>query len=257
MEVHAHTHTPRKKWTHYFWEFLMLFLAVFCGFLAEYQLEHTIERQRAKEYAQSLYKDLQSDTADIRKAGLYENFVVAAIDSLVNFISSPNPAKKSGTLYYYMRFATWRYNVDWNKATLDQLVSSGNLRYFTNMKLVTTLSKYNTVANMITDTDNRIAEKRMRAAAIRDYIGIAKYERVFSSITMDDIFNETKNAFIDSLRNTDMPIQNNSSDMLNAFANALLDTKGNRRAQQEKNYPLALGLAIEILDLLRKEYHLK
>ena len=30
MEVHAHTHTPRKKWTHYFWEFLMLFLAVFC-----------------------------------------------------------------------------------------------------------------------------------------------------------------------------------------------------------------------------------
>jgi hypothetical protein len=28
MEVHAHTHTERKKWTHYFWEFLMLFLAV-------------------------------------------------------------------------------------------------------------------------------------------------------------------------------------------------------------------------------------
>ena len=34
MEVHAHSHTPQKeKWTHYFWEFLMLFLAVFCGFL--------------------------------------------------------------------------------------------------------------------------------------------------------------------------------------------------------------------------------
>jgi hypothetical protein len=35
MEVHAHSHTARKKWTHYFWEFLMLFLAVFCGFMAE------------------------------------------------------------------------------------------------------------------------------------------------------------------------------------------------------------------------------
>jgi hypothetical protein len=31
MEVHAHTHTARKKWTHYFWEFIMLFLAVSCG----------------------------------------------------------------------------------------------------------------------------------------------------------------------------------------------------------------------------------
>ena len=35
MEVHSHTHTERKKFTHYLWEFLMLFLAVFCGFLAE------------------------------------------------------------------------------------------------------------------------------------------------------------------------------------------------------------------------------
>jgi hypothetical protein len=35
MEVHHHAHTARKKWTHYFWEFLMLFVAVFCGFLAE------------------------------------------------------------------------------------------------------------------------------------------------------------------------------------------------------------------------------
>ena len=50
MEVHHHAHTARKKWTHYFWEFLMLFLAVFCGFLAEYQLEHTIEHQREKQY---------------------------------------------------------------------------------------------------------------------------------------------------------------------------------------------------------------
>jgi hypothetical protein len=23
MEVHAHTHTERKKWIHYLWEFLM------------------------------------------------------------------------------------------------------------------------------------------------------------------------------------------------------------------------------------------
>ena len=52
MEIHHHAHGSdpdsstssghrgRKKWTHYFWEFLMLFLAVFCGFLAENQREH-------------------------------------------------------------------------------------------------------------------------------------------------------------------------------------------------------------------------
>ena len=58
MELHAHTHTPRKKWTHYFWEFLMLFLAVFCGFLAEYQLDHKIERDREKKFIQTFIEDL-------------------------------------------------------------------------------------------------------------------------------------------------------------------------------------------------------
>ena len=48
MEVHHRSHTTGKKWTHYFWEFLMLFLAVFCGFLAENQREHVIEKKREK-----------------------------------------------------------------------------------------------------------------------------------------------------------------------------------------------------------------
>jgi hypothetical protein len=63
MEVHAHTHTERKKWFHYLWEFLMLFLAVFCGFLAEYLLEHKIERERGHQYISSFYEDLKTDTS--------------------------------------------------------------------------------------------------------------------------------------------------------------------------------------------------
>ena len=47
MEVHHHPHTSGKKWTHYFWEFLMLFLAVFCGFIAENFREHQIEKKEA------------------------------------------------------------------------------------------------------------------------------------------------------------------------------------------------------------------
>ena len=70
MEVHHHAHPStspghRKKWSHYFWEFIMLFLAVFCGFLAENQREHMIEHQREKKFATSLYEDLKKDTADL------------------------------------------------------------------------------------------------------------------------------------------------------------------------------------------------
>ena len=68
MEVHHHAHTPRKKWAHYFWEFFMLFLAVFCGMLAEYKLEHIIEHQREKKYIHSLIKDVELDIAALQKS---------------------------------------------------------------------------------------------------------------------------------------------------------------------------------------------
>jgi hypothetical protein len=62
MEVHHHSQTPRKKWTHYFWEFLMLFLAVFAGFLAENQREHIVEHQRERKFANRLLSDLRQDS---------------------------------------------------------------------------------------------------------------------------------------------------------------------------------------------------
>ena len=43
----------------------MLFLAVFCGFFAEYQLEHKIERDRAKELAKSFYEELKGDSSNM------------------------------------------------------------------------------------------------------------------------------------------------------------------------------------------------
>ena len=67
MEVHAHSHSARKKWTHYFWEFLMLFLAVTLGFLVENQREHYIEHQRANSYAANKYQELKKDTLDLHK----------------------------------------------------------------------------------------------------------------------------------------------------------------------------------------------
>jgi hypothetical protein len=84
MEVHAHTHTARKKWHHYFWEFLMLFLAVFCGFLAENQREHYVEGTRAKEYAKSLLSDMKEDTVEISGGILQNSFMVEAFDSCIS-----------------------------------------------------------------------------------------------------------------------------------------------------------------------------
>src|SRR5215204_6589542 len=89
MEVHAHTHTPRKKWTHYFWEFLMLFLAVFCGFLAENWREHYIEHKRSQGLSISLKKDLTRDTTVLRGIIYNRNERTEIFNKLLDEIEKP------------------------------------------------------------------------------------------------------------------------------------------------------------------------
>ena len=130
MEVHAHSHTARKKWTHYFWEFLMLFLAVFCGFLAEYQLEHTIEHQREKIYMKSLVADLKSDTSEIRAVIEFNIIKFHGLDTLASSLNKELISEEDEIQLYYLnrRYAVNIYTMIFNDRTIRQLLSSGNLR---------------------------------------------------------------------------------------------------------------------------------
>jgi hypothetical protein len=129
MEVHAHSHTARKKWTHYFWEFLMLFLAVFCGFLAEYQLEHKIEKERGKQYIESLYEDLKTDTT---RLGLLINSDKDKIAGLSNMMTCYDAVTKNlkstlcmGILIKYSKTNAAFQLTD---RTLRQLANAGGFR---------------------------------------------------------------------------------------------------------------------------------
>src|SRR5687767_8589453 len=129
MEVHSHTHTPRKKWTHYFWEFLMLFLAVFCGFLAEYKLEHTIEHQREKQYIRSLVADLESDQTVLSQHILHVKTGISMMDSVITILNTPMLIEiHSGSLYYLARLGPRLSPLSTNNRTFEQLKNSGNFR---------------------------------------------------------------------------------------------------------------------------------
>jgi hypothetical protein len=129
MEVHAHTHTERKKWTHYFWEFLMLFLAVFCGFLAEYQLEHTIEHNRERQLMQSMVEDLCDDTTGI-KENLSEVFSRKEfIDSILLQLSENDISEQSIRIAgKYTIPALARIPFTFTDRTSTQLKNSGGMR---------------------------------------------------------------------------------------------------------------------------------
>ena len=138
MEVHAHTHTPRKKWTHYLWEFLMLFLAVFSGFLAENFREHKVEQQRAKELAISFYDELKRDSVTMQTVQMNRLKRDSSFTYLKKYFRdrSITNCSKSFSINFNYAFIVFGSNIFEPKdAILDQLKNSGSLRYFKNTEL--------------------------------------------------------------------------------------------------------------------------
>jgi len=133
MEVHAHTHTERKKWTHYFWEFLMLFLAVFCGFLAENLREHQIEKKREKEYILSMIEDLKEDTASFNLLIKINSRTNEKIDTLIALLKGDERNTSVKKIYYLARTIPLSdMDLVFQNKTFEQLKGSGGFRLIQN-----------------------------------------------------------------------------------------------------------------------------
>jgi len=148
--THAHHlhNSFRKNIRHYFFEFLMLFLAVFCGFLAENWREQFQEQKREKEFIHSIVEDLKSDTLQSNIILVQLKKTSAGIDSVLNALSSPEVFENSNKVY-----GLWTKNLDIrafvsNDRTIQQLKNSGELRLMRNKAVSDGIMKYDqTVKN--------------------------------------------------------------------------------------------------------------
>ena len=144
MDTHAqHLHkAPGKGIWHYIFEFIMLFLAVFCGFLAENIRENKIEGVRATEFSKSLIQDLQNDIIAIHAHQNTASTYMSVVDSLLSLSQTKLVDRNSAKFSFYTRFAYWTSPLVWNRATFEQIKNSGSLRYFKNQSLLGKIMKY-------------------------------------------------------------------------------------------------------------------
>jgi len=142
MEVHAHTHSERKRFTHYLWEFLMLFLAVFCGFLAENMREHTVERNREKQFMQSMVEDLKADTASIATTNRFRVARLKMFDSLSKALIEKKYTETGSSVYYWGRSISRRTFFFSADGTMEQLKNSGGLRLIHSKAIVDKIMAY-------------------------------------------------------------------------------------------------------------------
>ena len=242
MEVHHHSTLARKKWTHYFWEFLMLFLAVFCGFLAENQREHYIENQRAKKFAGSLIEDLKGDTSEIHlNKRTIEGFFKSA-DVVLSELKKSRSFQNDTILQTKGVYGLFEFNFfDPQMGNYEQMKNSGALRYFKH-DLVNMLTRYESYANRLVMQKN-------------------SYLNFLNDIIVPFIINTLNTDFTDALKRKE-PYKGGSVFItepdratLNKWKNIILIM---RRKQQLEIDGIELHerRALELINELRKTYHL-
>ena len=151
MEIHHHPHTSdpdmhrgRKKWNHYLWEFLMLFLAVFAGFLAENWREHIVEHKREKQYIRSMIADLKEDTTNITSVIDYNIKKFHGMDTLSVLLGNNNFSDSAQLRLFKlnMAYASNMWAVLINDRTVRQLLNSGNMRLIHEQKISDSIMQY-------------------------------------------------------------------------------------------------------------------
>jgi hypothetical protein len=147
MEVHHHPELPHGKKKHfkeYILEFLMIFLAVTMGFIAESLRERISDSSKEKEYITGFIKDLKSDTTQLTLSINDTQNQLKGLDSLKN-ISKNKLAeiKIQDSLYlFHNRYLTGFSGVLNDDITLIQLRSTGNYRLIRNDGVLDSIASY-------------------------------------------------------------------------------------------------------------------
>ena len=240
----------------------MLFLAVFCGFLAEYQLEHKIEKDRAKELTKSFYEELKGDSANVVIKTQNRIKQENALKYLMKYFKDSSVTNVSKTFVinflYGLNFRTPSL-FEPRTVVLEQLKNSGSLRYFKNDDLQKLIGDLSVAIHNINDRQD--LESKMRIEYINPLL-VKHYDYDFDLAVSD--YGGGKNIFDNVLKyeNSDtlIPFQFKKIETFDAGGSInVLGFYGlsGLRATRQIHYQKYIEINATLLKLFRKEYHLK
>lgn len=251
MEVHHHGHVhEKKKWKEYIFQFFMLFLAVFCGFLAEYQLEHTIEHQREEQFMRSMVEDLKKDRILLKNESDLTVIQYTKLDSLTGMIyeGALDPLHVTKMYELQRKYLSPRTLKLINRTEL-QLKNAGGMRLIRNRQVADSIINYWSIAESVNETRDAINVHRGKAKGISFTLFSNKYYKHTEDISWDSPLDPLKGQ---------PELMNKSSVVLTEFANRI----SHMSDLLKYNYKLRRldrqrGNATRLIQLIKKEYDLK
>ncbi|TRZ78760.1 MAG: hypothetical protein D4R94_00625 [Chitinophagaceae bacterium] len=144
MEVHHHPHVPThaKPWKEYLLEGLMIFVAVTLGYGAENIREHFIETKKAVVSAKNLYKDVLDDSVSYAQSMKNRNRQDVLFEIISDQYEKKQITQHIPELYAAHSYVSLRMLPIMNSLALDEIKSSGTLRFIEDDSLKTAIQLY-------------------------------------------------------------------------------------------------------------------
>lgn len=173
----------KRNWSSYIKEFFMLFLAVFCGFLAENYRESMVEKQQERQFIQSYIEDLKSDTASIRKVLDMAELKKSKMDSLMLLLKNQTIEGHENELYFFGRILIRGFSFQSNDRTFSQLKNSGSIRLIRNKQATDSIMAYQILVEQL---DLNYKDEKIERYEALNYI-----TQIFDPFVFDEMITET------------------------------------------------------------------
>jgi len=252
MEVHHHPHVEKKSLKEYFLEFIMIFLAVTLGFIAENIREEITDHSRAKIYAVAMVDDLKADTTELNFYYKYWEYASKNVDTLFQLLEVNDPDQvPSGKLYWYGLFGGAPEIFIPNDATFQQMKSAGALRLFNN-DLMHKVAKYDQLNRTVKTYEQQDEGTYQEVRKVRSQIFYFQINK-----TANDIYQEGKffpnRIRIDSFTKSNPPLLRNDRAIFNQYLELVRSRFMSSKVIFAK---ILLRQATTLIEDLKKEYRL-
>jgi len=235
----------------------MLFLAVFCGFLAENLREHYVENERAEELAKNLYNEIKTDSINIQQKIAIRKIKENECAYFISYVKDSSLITLSDRFYpaFSWAFIVQQFLFEPNDGILNQLRNSGELRYFKSPELQEAVGKLSVAIANIRNRHEReysYMEVYIRPFSLK-YFDFNWYEVLVQQGNSDlyTVLNQKVNASVKGkIPNLD---KFNRKEAENLAYYYLLILRGTRITP----YTEYTTINHELLKILRKEYHLE
>jgi hypothetical protein len=168
MSLKHHPEGESKRFKEYFFEFIMVFLAVTLGFFAENLRESHTERDEERQYARSFYEDLANDEQALPTLLKSIERHVQTAAELQDLLPGANTTNDATKIYVDFRYVIRQLGIHLfiKDRTLVQVRNAGGMRLLRNKQVTDAILDYYRNVDLIASLQevSLLQEKNLRSS---------------------------------------------------------------------------------------------